>query len=270
MSVQEISDFAVFMTNENDLDEDNSAMSNDEDVIDIIITSNETKEDDLDDLDVRGDEAEYEDNDANNDEAYCEEKDDHNAVNIILDSDETIADDDDKWETWLGDSGASCHVSNHDKALVNVVMGSNDKVVVGDSRKCMVTKKGNLQLISKSDDIVELLNVRIVKEIEKNIISIGKLLNDGWNLEGCSKRLIVTRRDVRLIFIRNSIDGLYYTKLRRMSDGIYNQCNKITTQEDKEGTTEWKKVEPRDKKKWPKMSREEAHGSWDHPHLNQL
>ena len=39
---------------------------------------------------------------------------------------------------------------------------------------------------------------------------------------------------------------------------------------DDENENEWKVVAPRDKKKWPKMSRKEAHSKWGHPHLDQL
>ena len=92
------------------------------------------------------------------------------------------------------------------------------------------------------------------------------LLKEGGELEGNDSTMKVTLNESILTFKKNTLDGLYYTKLKRMRE-TKNYCNEITHQQD---TDEWKVVEPRDKKKWPKMTREEVHQKWGHPHLKQL
>ena len=58
----------------------------------------------------------------------------------------------DDYESWLADTGASCHVTYNDDKLHNVMSNGRDKVIVGDQRPCEVPKKGNLTLISEEND----------------------------------------------------------------------------------------------------------------------
>ena len=273
MSRAEFLGFANYMANENDLDSDKSISSSEQinDDEPIRATQNETKEDEIN-VYQEDDERNENDTDEDVESDYDESKSNRDEIHMIYDGAVNVmTDEDDKWETWLGDSGASCHVTYDDSCLTNGVNGENDRVVVGDSRRCMVTKKGDLQMKSMNDNCVGLANVRIVKEIEKNIISIGRLLKDGWILKGSGNKMVLTTADSKLTFNKNQADGLYYTKLKRTNCTNLNQCNQITNLDDKEEkNNDWKRVEPRDKKKWPKLSREVAHAIWGHPHLNQL
>ena len=177
-----------------------------------------------------------------------------------------VDNDDEEWETWLADTGASCHVTNHDTLLIDEESDGGDKIIVGDKRRCSVDKKGTIILTAKDDSNVILTNVRVVKEIGKQIISIGTLLRDGGTMTGSGNWMKVTVNGATLTFTRNKVDGLYYMKARRVPS--IEECNNHEIKVNKEG--EWTKVEAIDKKKWPKMSRDEAHQKWGHPHYDQM
>ena len=202
-----------------------------------------------------------------------EEKNDEikNVLKAIYTQENVLAmHDEEGWETWLADTGASCHVTSNSTLLQDERPGYNNKIIVGDRRKCDVRCKGNLHLIKKDEtQSFTLQNIRIVPEIGKSIISISMLLKEGGQLNGDNKRMTVTLNDVNLIFHKDQQDGLYYTRMKRIGKTL--KCNAIYNDNAvKEDQAEWTKVDPHDKKKWPKMSRKEAHERWGHPHLIQL
>ena len=103
-----------------------------------------------------------------------------------------VVNEDNECETWLADNGASCHVTNNDICFTNIENGGNDRVIVGDKRRCEVVCKGNLALQSKdNENVLALMNIRMVSAIGKNIISIGALLKEGGTLEGSNEHLNV-------------------------------------------------------------------------------
>ena len=113
-------------------------------------------------------------------------KDEQPSINVIFTENVEVNNvhDDKEWEVWLGDTGASCHVTHTDNNLFNTVKGTNDKIVVGDQRKCIVMKKGDLVLRQTEEGLgLPLEDVRVVHEIGKNILSIGTLLRNGGKNE---------------------------------------------------------------------------------------
>ena len=174
--------------------------------------------------------------------------------------------DDQNWEIWLADTGASCHVTNYDGGMINESESKNDKIVVGDQRRCEVTKRGDLNLETRTGkECVTLESVRVVNEIGKNIISISKLLKDGGIMEGSGSTIEVKINGVNLIFKKDKQDGLYYALLRRMKSSNTEYCHGVEAEND-----EWQIVTPTEKKRWPKLTREEAHEKWGHGHKEQL
>ena len=200
---------------------------------------------------------------------YGSKKDNVNTVSTSEEEETVLTIVEDNYEIWLADTGASCHVTNNDNCLYNYRKCENDSIIVGDRRKCEVTSIGDLQLIAKDmNESLILHNVRIAKDIGKNIISIGSLLKQGGTLNGNEDTLTVSLNNQQMTLHKNYQDGLYYKRLKRLKiNHEMEYCNEIT---DDENENEWKVVAPRDKKKWPKMSRKEAHSKWGHPHLDQL
>ena len=113
-----------------------------------------------------------------NDEDTDDEGEETKEIKAIYMNEEVNAlESEDGWEIWLGDTGASCHVTNNSEFLSNSTECKNDKVIVGDKRKCETTSKGDLGLlINDDDDRILLKEIRIVPDIGKNIVGIGSIL----------------------------------------------------------------------------------------------
>ena len=158
------------------------------------------------------------------------EQDSKNCNAIFVEDELNLVEEDDEWESWLADTGASCHVTNNDDCLHNKRSTHKDAIIVGDQRKCRVTQKGMLKLRAKeNDETIHLDNVRVVKTIGKNIISISALMKQGGTMYGNENRITINYDDKTLTFIRNMIDGLYYTKMKRLHSTTKDYCNAITT-----------------------------------------
>ena len=170
-----------------------------------------------------------------------------------------------KEEYWLGDTGASCHVTYDDNKMMSFQSCDKDKVLVADKRRCAVEKKGDLILkpINDQSEII-LKGVRVVKKMGKHIISIGKLLADGGKLKGSGKIMEVFYQGKKLTFRQRAIDGLYYIQVKRINKMTYDRCYEITTNEG------WELVGKNNKKHWKKMNRNEAHRKWGHQHYDQM
>ena len=73
------------------------------------------------------------------------------------------------------------------------------------------------------------------------------MLKEGGKLYGDKNTLIIEVYETKLTFHKLRKDGLYYTKLRRLTTDGYNYCNKITTNNEIENDNEWKKVISKEK-----------------------
>ncbi len=88
-------------------------------------------------------------------------------------------------EKWLGDTGASCHVTGNSVAMTNATTNGVQAVVVGDGRRNSVKKSGLLDLIPEgTTNTIQLQDTKVVPNITKNILSIGLLLKEGGTMIG--------------------------------------------------------------------------------------
>ena len=135
-----------------------------------------------------------------------------------------------EYELWLGDTGASCHVTNDGRYMINKKEAGKDRVVVGDRSRCSVQFKGMLKLQNKENEEIELNDIRVVERMAKSIISIGQLLKEGGRMSGDDDKLIIIMKSAKIIFVKNKVDGLYYTKLQR--DNLHDDyCNNVNENE---------------------------------------
>ena len=196
---------------------------------------------------------------------FNDESGNDNQVNMV-----TKCEDHDmgKGEWWLGDTGASCHVTNDERKIMKLVPSANDRVIVGDQRKCEVTKKGQLLTLTEDENCLLLMDVRVVSEMGKNILSVGALLDDGGKLKGGKNEMIVDYKGILLKFRRNHKDGLYYTKLKRVQEDEDGKCYNVGN--DRHWELVGNNNKAVDKSKWKCMNRMEAHQKWGHQHEAQL
>ena len=102
---------------------------------------------------------------------------------------------------WLGDTGAQCHVrmaneSDTGKSIHTVKMGNNSTA--------SVLSQENITIKDDLGTALELNQVRVVKGMTTNVISLMQLMDEGWTVKPIiknKKKIIqVTKKDKRLIF----------------------------------------------------------------------
>ena len=82
-------------------------------------------------------------------------------------------------DTWIGDTGASCHMTNDDAELFDVKTTS-DSVTVGNKSKLVATKIGKLRatIVHKDGTTVDLVlnKVKFIPELGYKLFSITDAL----------------------------------------------------------------------------------------------
>ena len=86
-------------------------------------------------------------------------------------------------KTYIGDTGASCHITNSDEGMFNVKK-VNDSVKIGSGKSLRCTKIGSKRMRMDFKDgtsqIVTLHRVKYVPELWVNLFSIGKAIENGF------------------------------------------------------------------------------------------
>jgi hypothetical protein len=107
---------------------------------------------------------------------------------------------------WIGDTGASVHMSPHQggmhdvnkaKSVDAITMAngsSEDATVIGNISGRVCDKNGNVLNDAKITDVTHL------PESKYNLFSITKLQNEGWILSGNSDAIWLTKGDVEIRF----------------------------------------------------------------------
>ena len=122
-----------------------------------------------------------------------------------------------KVEKWLGDTGASCHVTGNGSAMLNTTTKGTQSVVVGDGRRNQVKESGALNLILEgTNHKVQLQDTKVVPDITKNIVSISMLLQEGGTMTGDKDAIKIKYKGNKLMFRKSEKDGLYYLNASRL------------------------------------------------------
>jgi hypothetical protein len=93
-------------------------------------------------------------------------------------------------DTWLGDTGASCHLTNDDSNMFDV-QAVRSPIKVGSGKSLMANKMGKkrVEVIQKSGSsgTFVLTEVKFVPGLFVNLFSIGKTLKNGFKIsnKGC-------------------------------------------------------------------------------------
>ena len=99
---------------------------------------------------------------------------------------------------WIGDTGASCHMSNNDVGLFETRKGSGG-IKVGSGKILKIEKVGKLRakVFSKqgADQIIVLKDVHYVPELYCNLFSITKALDEGFALSGGQNQPLTLRKN---------------------------------------------------------------------------
>jgi hypothetical protein len=121
-------------------------------------------------------------------------------MNVEKESKDKITD-----TTWLGDTGASCHLTNSDEGMFDVqVIKSPVKIGSGKSMTATKTRKKQMTVIPKdgSMQVILLTEVKYVPELWVNLFSIGKALQNGFNIGNKGIHIFLRKGNTKIVFDR--------------------------------------------------------------------
>ncbi len=105
--------------------------------------------------------------------------------------------------TWLADSRASCHLTNLDEGMFDVEMISSP-VKIGNGKALTATKLGKMRrtIVQKNGDTVDvtLTDVKYVPKLWVHLFSIGKGLQNGFNIGNKGLHLFLTKGKTTILF----------------------------------------------------------------------
>ena len=119
-------------------------------------------------------------------------------------------------ENWLLDSGSTVHLTNNKFMLTNLCK-TNTNVTVGTGTTVQATIKGDVKLVQEiSENVMILRDVLYVPSFNQHILSIPKLLKEGYTLFG-NKTSLELVADNSNIITTNIMDSqnMFYLKVRR-------------------------------------------------------
>jgi hypothetical protein len=114
-------------------------------------------------------------------------------------------------ENWLADTGATAHITMSDVGMTNVRPVSVT-VVVGDGSEIKCTKRGDIKLTNGEKTMI-LKDVLYTPKFHKNIVSLGVLIRDGFDLSVTGSTMTVKKgRGGHISFNRETNGVFYYFK----------------------------------------------------------
>ena len=111
--------------------------------------------------------------------------------------------------TWIADSGASCHMVNDDSDMFNC-HSTNENIMIGSGKKLKVTKIGSVRRVVRQKDGKELtiiLEVKHVPGLWINLFSLTKALKNGAQLGNQGMNIMIKKNNSKILF-----DKLFETK----------------------------------------------------------
>ena len=95
---------------------------------------------------------------------------------------------------FLADTGSMIHAICDENIELDNEIATNDKVQGFDGSAVYIKLKGNIKIkdVTTKSSVV-LKNARKSNDIKKNIVSIGQLQSEGWNLQGHSDLMVLEK-----------------------------------------------------------------------------
>jgi hypothetical protein len=121
----------------------------------------------------------------------------------------------------LVDSGASGHTFKNAQGMYNIKSPIIKNVIVGNGVNCKIEKSGSISFQdSETKTIIEATEIHHVPNMTKNLLSLSRLIDDGWNPQFTKEALFLERvqngQQKRIKCPRYS-DGMYYLEAKRVN-----------------------------------------------------
>jgi hypothetical protein len=105
--------------------------------------------------------------------------------------------------TWLGDTAASTHMGNSQEGMTDIEEVVQ-YIMIGNGKKLQVNKIGTLHRTVFQEDgtsmDIELKGYKYVPQLQVNLFSITKALDQGWDLSNKGVIMILTKGKASLTF----------------------------------------------------------------------
>jgi Reverse transcriptase (RNA-dependent DNA polymerase) len=108
-------------------------------------------------------------------------------------------------DTWLADSGASCHMGNTDDGMFDV-KAIDEPITMGNGKSLRATKVGKLRRTVKqvNGDTVDIVleGYKCVPGLHMNLFAVVKALDGGWDIGNDGIKMYLEKKDIRITFDR--------------------------------------------------------------------
>ncbi|PHT83150.1 hypothetical protein T459_11593 [Capsicum annuum] len=94
----------------------------------------------------------------------------------------TTEDDTDDYSSWYLDNGASNHMCGYEDKFVEIKKTTRGNVSFGDTSKIQIKGIGIILISCKSGDLKLINEVNYVLKLNNNILSLGQLLEKGYDI----------------------------------------------------------------------------------------
>ncbi|CAM8883282.1 unnamed protein product [Rhodiola kirilowii] len=120
-------------------------------------------------------------------------------------------------EAWVLDSGASFHSCSSGGIMENYISGDFGKVYLGDVEPLEVAGKGDVRIKTPDGSILQLRGVRHIPGLKKNLLSVGQLDEDGydvtfncrnWKIAKGARVIAQGKKEGTLYNVRNVQNGI--------------------------------------------------------------
>ncbi|KAL8103772.1 hypothetical protein AgCh_028101 [Apium graveolens] len=108
-------------------------------------------------------------------------------------------DEESKKNVWYLDSGASNHMTGHKELFMEIDDTISGEVTFGDSSKIPVKGKGTVTIMSMKGEKKYINDVYYIPALKNNIISLGQLVEKGYNIQIQDNSLIIRNQARELI-----------------------------------------------------------------------
>jgi hypothetical protein len=105
--------------------------------------------------------------------------------------------------TWIGNTGASCHLMNSDIGMYDVEM-IQSPIKIGNGKVLIMTKIGKKQITTQQQDAstqdLILTEVKFVPTLYVNLFSIGKVLKNGFDIGNKGVQIFLKKGTTKIVF----------------------------------------------------------------------
>ena len=132
-------------------------------------------------------------------------------------------------DSWLGDSGATSHITNNSDGMTNKKK-CNVRVTVSTGEVTIAKIVGDLKLESKSGEKVKLLNVLYVPSLKRNLLSTNKFTDQGAKLYADNEKMVIKKDSQTITLPMTTENGMkmYVFQGRRIIDATANAVTDAT------------------------------------------